>query len=114
MATWLTGSPANMNMGDPAHPWPESPTLPAGSTLTPKRPRSITHTSAPSSPDQFADRQPYVDDPAIMSWKLANEPRPGGSDAGVARNRDATLLTDERRADPLARNHLVSLGHEGT
>jgi mannan endo-1,4-beta-mannosidase len=49
-----------------------------------------------------------------MSWKLANEPRPGGSDAGVARNRDATLLTDERRADPLARNHLVSLGHEGT
>src|SRR3546814_11183252 len=31
----------------------------------------------------------YADDPAILSWQLANEPRPGGSDAMISRTADA-------------------------
>src|SRR3546814_15758352 len=59
----------------------------------------------------------YADDPAILSWQLANEPRPGGSDAMIARTADAYYDWIEATAklirglDP---GHLVSLGQEGT
>jgi mannan endo-1,4-beta-mannosidase len=58
----------------------------------------------------------YADDPAIMTWQLANEPRPGGSDAGAGASmaaftgwiaRTAALI---KQIDP---NHLVSTGSEG-
>src|SRR3546814_12604099 len=59
----------------------------------------------------------YADDPAILSWQLANEPRPGGSDAMIARTADAYYDRIEATAklirglDP---GHLVSPGQEGT
>src|SRR3546814_19222798 len=59
----------------------------------------------------------YADDPAILSWQLANEPRPGGSDAMIARTADASYDWIEATAklirglDP---GHLVSLGPAGT
>lgn len=59
----------------------------------------------------------YRDDPAIMAWQLANEPRPGLYGAPGEKNRPAFLrwLTDTatfiHRIDP---NHLVSTGSEGT
>lgn len=59
----------------------------------------------------------YADDPAIMSWQLANEPRPGGSEAIGQRQLPAYLdwIRDTARLiksiDP---NHLVSTGSEGT
>jgi mannan endo-1,4-beta-mannosidase len=57
----------------------------------------------------------YRDDPTIMAWQLANEPRPGGSKAGDAEKAiyirwiDATAKTIHD-LDP---NHLVSSGSEG-
>ena len=59
--------------------------------------------------------QPYVEDPTIMSWQLANEPRPGNDSkdsvviAGYLKWVDATARYI-RNKDP---NHLVSSGNEG-
>jgi mannan endo-1,4-beta-mannosidase len=51
-----------------------------------------------------------------MSWQLANEPRPGGSDAGSRAPRGLCRWIDSTAAliRSLDGNHLVSLGHEGT
>lgn len=54
----------------------------------------------------------YIDDPAIMSWQIGNEPRPFGSD-----NKEAFAKWIARAAvkikeiDP---NHLISIGSEGS
>ena len=117
--TWLyrvTGE--YMDMNDPAHPWPAYPDATAAFYANPQavalyhdHVRSIvTRTNAVTG-------QRYADDPAIMSWQLANEPRPGGSDAGVAQHREAYLQWIDATAAlirSLDGNHLVSLGHEGT
>jgi len=53
----------------------------------------------------------YVDDPAIMAWELANEPRPMRPAANEDYRRwiaDAAAMI--RRLDP---NHLITTGHEG-
>jgi mannan endo-1,4-beta-mannosidase len=54
----------------------------------------------------------YIDDPAIMAWELANEPRP----MRPAANEDYVKWIADTAAyikskDP---NHLVTLGHEGS
>jgi mannan endo-1,4-beta-mannosidase len=51
----------------------------------------------------------YKDEPAIMAWELANEPRPGGNDAAFDRwiVETAALI---KKLDP---NHLVTTGSEG-
>ena len=59
--------------------------------------------------------QKYKDDPTIMSWQLANEPRPGGGDWGTAnfdvfRQWIAETAAYIKSLDP---NHLVSTGNEG-
>ncbi len=61
-------------------------------------------------------RQPYRDDPTIMAWQLANEPRPGGSDAfGVPNLPTYYRWVAETSAliKSLDPNHLVSTGSEG-
>jgi mannan endo-1,4-beta-mannosidase len=57
----------------------------------------------------------YSDDPAIMTWELANEPRPGPDDAD-----DASVQVFSNWVDETARfiheqdsNHLVCTGSEG-
>ena len=58
----------------------------------------------------------YVDDPAIMAWQLANEPRPGGSDAVGTPNLPAFyawVRATARLIKSLDPNHLVSTGSEG-
>jgi mannan endo-1,4-beta-mannosidase len=57
----------------------------------------------------------YVEDAAIMSWQLANEPRPGNSKAGAEeKTRYVQWIADTagyiHSLDP---NHLVSSGSEG-
>ena len=119
IATWLYRVTGEFtNMGDPAHPWPEFPDAtsrfygnPAAVALYHGYVRTIvTRTNSLTG-------LRYADDPAIMSWQLANEPRPGGSTPVVERNRDAYYAWIDgtaaliRSLDP---NHLVSLGHEGT
>src|SRR5437868_3805487 len=59
----------------------------------------------------------YRDDPAIMAWQLANEPRPGGSDAAGKAHMRAYLAwigSTARLIKTLDPNHLVSTGSEGT
>ncbi len=53
----------------------------------------------------------YIDDPAIMAWELANEPRPLRPTANEDYKRwiaDSAALI--KKLDP---NHLVTIGHEG-
>lgn len=57
----------------------------------------------------------YVDDPTVMSWQLANEPRPG-SDAGGKANADGYVRWIDETAGyirGLAPRQLVSTGSEG-
>lgn len=57
----------------------------------------------------------YRDDPTIMAWQLANEPRPGRGKPGW-RNREAFTRWVGETADfirSLDPNHLISLGSEG-
>jgi mannan endo-1,4-beta-mannosidase len=102
---WTNGG-RFINMNDPAHPWPAFADFSSqfyGNKLV-TRVNSITG-------------RRYIDDPAIMSWQLANEPRPGGSVDAIKRqfadyvswiNGTARLI---KSLDP---NHLVSTGSEGT
>jgi len=59
----------------------------------------------------------YRDDPNIMAWQLANEPRPGTDDAATTANLPAfTAWMDETACYLKARapRQLVSTGNEGT
>ena len=58
----------------------------------------------------------YRDDPTIMAWQLANEPRPGQGESGE-RNLDVFARWIQDTADyirSLDSNHLISTGNEGT
>lgn len=60
--------------------------------------------------------QAYKDDPTIMSWQLANEPRPGyANEAGFARLPAYFnwIDTTAKFIKTLDTNHLVSIGSEG-
>jgi len=117
--TWLyrvTGR--YMDMNDPAHPWPAYPDATAAFYANPEAVALYhDHVRSVVTRTNSINGQRYVDDRAIMSWQLANEPRPGGSDACVASHLDAyydwidATAATIRELDP---THLVSLGHEGT
>ena len=58
----------------------------------------------------------YYEDPAIMAWQLANEPRPGDGETGIQKAESYYKWINETAAyiksvDP---NHLVTTGSEGT
>jgi mannan endo-1,4-beta-mannosidase len=57
----------------------------------------------------------YRDDPAIMAWQLANEPRPGNGKAGAREKSaySAWIAASARYIHELDRKHLVSSGSEG-
>ena len=59
----------------------------------------------------------YRDDPTIMAWQLCNEPRPGTTESVIAESLPAYydwINGSAQLIRSLDRNHLVSLGHEGT
>jgi mannan endo-1,4-beta-mannosidase len=59
----------------------------------------------------------YKDDPTIMTWELANEPRPGPDGAQGRKNLDAFYKWIQETAafiKNLDSNHLVTTGSEGT
>lgn len=60
--------------------------------------------------------RPYVEDPTIMSWQLANEPRPGSDEGGRPFYPDYKNWIQEsaRFIKSLDNNHLVSTGSEGS
>ncbi len=113
---WTNGG-RYINMNDPAHPWPEFPDFNAAfysstnavglyhdyvrAVVT--RTNSITGTR-------------YAEDPTIMAWQLANEPRPGGSERIGTPNLPSFYAWIRNTASlikSLDPNHLVSTGSEG-
>jgi mannan endo-1,4-beta-mannosidase len=118
MMTYLyyaTGS--YMNMGDPTHPWPQFPNATAQFYASPAAMgmfRDWVKTIVGRTNSITGKR--YADDPAIMAWQHANEPRPAGDTATAepllpayyAWIRETAKLI--KTLDP---NHLVCTGNEG-
>jgi mannan endo-1,4-beta-mannosidase len=114
---WTNGG-RYINMNDPAHPWPEFPDMSS---------EFYGHAAAVRMFDGYVRAvverrntvtgRPYRDDPAILSWQLANEPRPGGSDAAGRKHMKAYLAWIDgtaRLIKSVDGNHMVSTGSEGT
>lgn len=114
---WSNGG-RYVNMNDPAHPWPEFPDMSS---------EFYGHAAAVKMFDDYVRAvvgrrntvtgRLYRDDPTIMAWQLANEPRPGGSAEAGRRHMKAYLAWIDGTAQlikSLDPNHLVSTGSEGT
>ena len=113
---WVNGG-KYVNMNDPAHPWPEFPDFNA-SFYSSGRAIGLYHdyVRAVVGRRNTVTGTRYIDDPAIMSWQLANEPRPGGSDAVGRRTLPAFyawISSTARLIRSLDPNHLISTGSEG-
>jgi len=119
MATYLYWTNGNriVDPADPAHPWPAFALFTKdfyASVTANERFRAYAH-------DLLSRRNSvtgvhYSEDPTIMSWQLANEPRPGyRPDAGNANLPAFYQWIDESSAFIKARapNQLVSTGSEG-
>ena len=114
---WTNGG-RFVNMNDPAHPWPE---------FTDMSSEFYGHAAAVRMFDDYVravvnrrnsvTSRLYRDDPAILSWQLANEPRPGGSTGAGRKHMKAYLAWIDgsaRLIKSLDPNHMVSTGNEGT
>jgi len=106
-----------MDVNDPAHPWPAFPNAVASFYANPRAVarnhdwvrKIVTRTNAVTG-------TAYRNDPTIMAWQLANEPRPAG-------DRDAAtpllpayygwIRGTAKLIKSLDPNHLVSTGSEG-
>jgi len=113
---WASGEWTDMN--DPAKPWPAFPDA-VSKFYSNEQAKAGYYDWVRTVVGRVnsVTGLPYAEDPAIMAWQHANEPRPGGTDAGIEAalphyyewiDTTAALI---RELDP---NHLVSLGHEGT
>jgi mannan endo-1,4-beta-mannosidase len=119
MMTYLTyvNGGRFIDMNDPAHPWPAFADATARFYETPAAVRLYHHyVRALVGRTNRVTERAYADDPTIMSWQLANEPRPGGSDTMGLR----TLPAFQRWVGDtaaliktLAPSQLVSTGSEG-
>ncbi len=119
MGTYLywTNGGTYVDLGDPAHPWPAYPNFTAqfyeneaANTLYRDYVRAVV------TRVNTVTGVAYADDPAIMAWQLANEPRPGfdfkEGDAGLQSFYD--WIDDTARfIKTLDPRHLVSSGNEG-
>ncbi len=114
---WTNGG-RFINMNDPAHPWPEFPDFVSQFYSSGAAVRMYhDYVRAVVTRRNSVTGTRYIDDPTIMSWQLANEPRPGGSDAVGMRQLPAYLAwinSTARLIKSLDPNHLVSTGSEGT
>lgn len=114
--SWVNGG-RYINMNDPAHPWPEFPDFNAAFYSNAAATDLYHHyVRALVGRTNSVTGQAYRDDPTIMSWQLANEPRPGGSDPVAVPNLPAFYSWINGTAaliKSLDANHLVSTGSEG-
>jgi mannan endo-1,4-beta-mannosidase len=114
--SWVNGG-RYLNMNDPAHPWPEFPDMVAEFYSTPRAVAMSHHyLRAVVGRRNTITGGLYRDDPAIMAWQLANEPRPGGSEAVANRQMAAFrawVSATARLIKSLDPHHLVSTGSEG-
>ena len=123
---WSGGMPAYLNWvgagpsfeaGDAKHPWPEYPDYAARFYADAKANALFRRylTSLIERTNSVTGKA-YRDDPTIMAWQLANEPRPGGTEAKAdtllppyyAWIRETSALI--KSLDP---RHLVCTGSEG-
>ncbi len=114
---WTNGG-RFINMNDPAHPWPAFADFSSEFYGNPAAVAMYHHyvRTLVTRTNSVTGRR-YVDDPAIMSWQLANEPRPGGSDVAIKRQLAGYLAWINgtgRLIKSLDPNHMVSTGSEGT
>jgi len=107
-----------MDMGDPAHPWPEFPDHNAGFYRSPEAVAMFQdHVRQIVGRSNRVTGVAYRDDPTIMAFQLCNEPRPGGTEAVIAATLPAYhdwINSSAQLIRSLAPHQLVSLGHEGT
>lgn len=107
-----------IDMGDPAHPWPAFADATAAFYANPDAvARYRAHVGALLGRRNGITGTAYAEDTTIMAWQLANEPRPGGSNAAITAARAAYLAWIADTAALIragASQHLVSLGQEGT
>ena len=120
MATYLhwTNGGRFIDMNDPAHPWPAFPDFASGFYESAPAMRLYhDYVRALLGRRNSVSGVDYSGDPTIMSWQLANEPRPGGTDT-VGRRRMPFyfdwISATARLIKSLAPLHLVSTGSEGT
>jgi mannan endo-1,4-beta-mannosidase len=117
MATYLywTNGGQYMDLGDPAHPWPQFADFSAQFYASPKAVALyLEYVDAIVRRTNSVTGKPYRNDPTIMSWQIANEPRPGGTASKAPFEAFYAFLA--RTADFIKardRNHLVSTGNEG-
>ena len=114
---WTNGG-RYIDMNDPAHPWPEFADMVAQFYSSVPAVRLYhDYVRAIVTRRNAVTGARYLDDPTIMAWQLANEPRPGGSDAVGLKQLPAYLAWIKstssliRSLDP---NHMISTGSEGT
>jgi mannan endo-1,4-beta-mannosidase len=114
---WTNGG-RYIDMNDPAHPWPEF--ADRSSEFYESAPAVAMYhdyVRAVATRRNSVTGLLYRDDPAIMAWQLANEPRPGGSEEAGRKHMAAYLGwidATARLIKSLDPNHLVSTGSEGT
>lgn len=106
-----------INLGDPEHPWPAFALSTAKFYSNEKAVALFNrYLETVVSRRNTITGQLYQHDPTIMSWQLANEPRPG--DGVVSRpnlpHYFAWVDDTARRIKSLAPYQLVSVGSEGT
>jgi len=114
--SWVNGGKF-INPGDPQHPWPafalfaaEFYRNPEAINLYHKYVRQLLERS------NTITGQLYKDDPTIMAWQLANEPRPGEGEISQEFMPDYRnwVASSAQLIKQHAPQQLVSLGSEGT
>lgn len=119
MATYLlwTNGGRYIDMNDPAHPWPAFPDFVSGFYRSPDAVALYhDHVRRIVGRVNSVTGVAYADDPAVMAWQLANEPRPGGGEAMADRTLPAFhdwIGATARLIKSIDPNHLVSTGGEG-
>ena len=114
--SWVNGG-RYLNMNDPSHPWPAFPDFVADFYRSPEA-IALYHdyVRALVGRTNTVTGRAYAEDPTIMAWQLANEPRPAGSEAVAVAIQPAFqtwVSTTARLIKSLDPNHLVSTGSEG-
>jgi mannan endo-1,4-beta-mannosidase len=114
---WTNGG-RYIDMNDPGHPWPEFPDMASEFYDQAAAVKMFDdYVRAVVGRRNTVTGRLYRDDPAIMSWQLANEPRPGGSEEAGRRHMAAYLAwigATARLIKSLDPHHMVSTGSEGT
>ena len=104
-----------LDMNDPAHPWPAFANFNAqfyGDARATGLYRDWIRTLVSRTNNATGRR--YADDPTIMAWQLANEPRPAGDVAHADIEQFTGWVRDSARLiKSLDPNHLVCTGSEG-